>query len=88
MEIHQGGIACKVEIGGVHAKVGVGDGGTRHVQRVNNLLKIGGRTIGGDVVGEYGEELDGKRKAERTAYLTKRINESHDKRPNHMTINK
>ena len=78
MEIHQGGIACKVIIGGINAKVGVGNGGARHIQRVNNLLKIGGRTIGGDVVSEYDEELDGERKAKCTAYLTQRINESHD----------
>ena len=87
MKIHQGGIARRVVIRGVNAKVGLGNGRTRHVQRVNNLLKIGGRTIRGDVVGEYNGNLDGGRKAKRTAYLTKKIRLSHDARSNHMIVN-
>ena len=66
----------------------IGNGGARHVQRVNNLLKVGGRTIRGDLISENGEGLDEGRKAKRTAYLTKEINKSHDKRSGHMSINK
>ena len=78
VEIHQGRVARKVIVCGVNTKVGFSNGRTRHVQRVNNLLKIRGRTIGGDVVGKNSEGFDEGRKAKRTAYLTKRINESHD----------
>ena len=51
MKIHQGGVARKVVVGGINTKVGIGDGRTRHIQRINNLLKIRGRTIRGDVIG-------------------------------------
>ena len=88
MEIHQGRIARKVIIGGIDTKVGISNGGARHVQRVNDLLKIRGGTIRRDVVGKNDEGLDGGRKAKRTAYLTKGINELPDKQSNHMTINK
>ena len=63
MEIHQRRIVCKVVISGVNAKVGIGNGGMRHVQRVDNLLEIRGRAIGGDVVSEYDEELNGEGKS-------------------------
>ena len=86
VEIHQGRITCKIVICGIHTKVGIGDGRMRHVKRVNDLLKVGGRTIGGDVVGENDEDLDGGRKAKRTAYLTKRINKSPDQQSGHMNI--
>ena len=66
----------------------IGDSRAGHVQRINNLLKVRGRAIGGDVVGENGEDLDGERKAKRTAYLTQKVNESHDQRPDHVSINK
>ena len=72
MEIHQGRIARKVIIGGIDTKMGIGNGGVRHVQRIDNLLKVRGGAIGGDVVSENDEGLDGGRKAKRTAYLTKR----------------
>ena len=72
MEIHQRGITCKVVIRGVNTEVGISDGGARHVQRINNLLKIRRRAIRRDLIGENDEELDGGRKAKRTAYLTKR----------------
>ena len=69
--------------------MGFGNSGARHVDRVNDLLEIRRRTIGRDVVSEYDERLDGrKRKAKRNIYLTKGINESPDKQSNHMTINK
>ena len=59
MKVHQGRVARKVIIGGVNAKVGVGNGGMRHIQRVNNLLKVRGGTIGRDVISENDEGLDG-----------------------------
>ena len=62
MEIHQGGITGEVIISGVNTKVRVGDGGARHVQRVNNLLKVRGGAIRGDLVSENGERLDGEEK--------------------------
>ena len=68
--------------------MGVSNGRARHVQRVNDLLKIRGGVVRGDVVGENDERLDGGRKAKRTAYLTKRINKSPDERSNHMIPNK
>ena len=58
--------------------MGVGNSGARHVQRVNDLLKVRGRTIRGDLIGENGEGLNGEGKAKHTAYLTKGINRSHD----------
>ena len=72
MEIHQRRVIRKIIIRGINAKVGIGDSGARHVQGVNDLLEIGGRTVRGDVEGEYDENLDGKRKAKCTAYLTKK----------------
>ena len=78
VEIHQRRVARKIIVGGVNTKMGISNGGTRHVQRVDNLLEIGRRTIRGDLIGENGERLDGGRKAKRTAYLTKEINKSHD----------
>ena len=81
MKVHQRRIAHKVVIRGVNTKVGISNGRARHVQRVNNLLKVRGGTITRDLIGENGEELDGGRKAKHTAYLTKGTNVSHDKRP-------
>ena len=72
MEIYQGRVTRKIVIGSVNTEVRVSNGGVRHIQRVNNLLKIMGRTIRRDDVSENDEELDGERKAKRTAYLTKR----------------
>ena len=63
VEIYQRRIACKVVIGGVNAKVRVGNGGARHVQRIDNLLKIRGGTIREDVVRENDEKLDGGKKS-------------------------
>ena len=78
MEVHQRGVARKVKISGVNTKVGIGNSGTRHVQGDNDLLKVRGRMIRGDVIGENDEESSEGRKAKCTAYLTKEINESHD----------
>ena len=88
VKVHQGRVVGKVIVCGVNAKVGVGNGGSRHIQRIDNLLEVGGRMIRGDVIGENGKELDEGRKAKRTAYLTKRTNKSPDEQSNHMTINK
>ena len=63
VEIHQGRITCKVVIRGINTKVGFGNGRAGHVQRVNNLLKIRGGTIRGDVVGENDERLDEGKKS-------------------------
>ena len=71
MKVHQGRVTRKIVIGGVNAKVGISNGGARHIQRVNNLLKIRRGTIRGDLIGKNGEGIDGGRKAKRTAYLTK-----------------
>ena len=66
----------------------ISDGGVRHVQRVNNLLKVRGGAIRRNLISENGEEFDGEGKAKRTRYLTKRIDKSHDERSDHMIINK
>ena len=58
MEVHQRRVARKIVIRGIDAKVRIGNGGTRHIQRVNNFLKIGGRAIRGDLIGENGERSD------------------------------
>ena len=50
MEIHQQAVAGEVIVSGVNAKMRISNGGTRHVDNINNLLKIRGRTIGVDVV--------------------------------------
>ena len=77
VEIHQGGIACEVVISSIDTKVGISDGRARHVNKVNNLLEVGRRMIGSDVVnGE--KNWMGEKKQKHTAYLTKRINKSHD----------
>ena len=83
VRLYQGFVVCKIVISCIKTKVGVGNGGTRHVDAVNNLLEEGGRVVVGvDVVN--GEKWDGGRKAKCTAYLTKGINKSHDKLSNHM----
>ena len=66
----------------------IGNGGAGHVKGVNDLLKVRGGTIGRDLIGENGEGMMRGRKAKCTAYLTKEINESHDKRSSHERINK
>ena len=63
MEIHQGGITSKVVIGGVNTKVRISNGGARHVERINDLLKIRGRMVRGDVIGVNDEELDEGKKS-------------------------
>ena len=63
VEIHQQRIACKIVVRGVNAKVGIGDGRTRHVQRVNDFLKVRGRTIRGDLIGKNGERSDEGKKS-------------------------
>ena len=63
VEIHQGRIARKVKISGVNAKVGISDGGVRHVQRINDLLKVRGGAIRGDLIGKNGEEIDEGKKS-------------------------
>ena len=77
MEIYQGRIACEIIIGGIDTEVGIGNDRTRHIDEVNNLLEVGGRTVRSDVVND--EDWLGKRKAKHTAYLTKRINGSYDR---------
>ena len=81
VEIHQGGVVGKVVIGGVNAKMGIGDGGARHVQRVNNLLKVRGGAIRGDLISENGERFDeGKKSKTHCIFNQKRST-------NHMTNN-
>ena len=63
VEIHQRRIACKVEVGGVNAKMGISNSGMRHDERVDDLLKIRRRTVGEDVISENGEELDEEKKS-------------------------
>ena len=63
MKVHQRRVVCKIVIRGVNTEMGISNGGTRHVQRVNNLLKVRGGVIGGDLISENGEEFDGERKA-------------------------
>ena len=59
MKIHQRAVAGKIVIGGVNAKVGVSNGRARHVDKVNDLLEVGGRMVGVEVVNDedwMGEE--------------------------------
>ena len=88
MRSYEGRVVGKVIIGGIQAKVGVGNGGARHVNSVNDLLKKTRRGVVVRLKVVNGEEWNEGRKAKRTAYLTKEINRSHDKRLNHMIINK
>ena len=71
VKIHQRRVARKVVIRGINTKMRIGNSGARHVQRINNLLKVGGRTIRRYLIGENGEEFDGEGKAKHTGYLTK-----------------
>ena len=80
VKIHQRRVAHKVVIRGINTKMRIGNGRARHVQRVNNLLKVRGRAIRRNLISENGEEFDGEGKAKRTGYLTKAINKSHDRR--------
>ena len=61
MKVHQRAVGSKVVIDGINTKMRIGDGRTRHVDKVNDLLKIGGRTVGIDVVND--EDWMGGRKA-------------------------
>ena len=63
VEIYQGRVVCKVIIGGIDTKMRIGNGGTRHVQRIDNLLKVRGGTVGGDLISENGEEIDEGKKS-------------------------
>ena len=78
MKIHQRRIVREIVIRGINGEMGIGNGRTRHVKRIDDFLKIRGRAIGGDLIGEYGVRWDEGRKAKRTAYLTKTINRSPD----------
>ena len=55
MKVYQRTVAGKVVIGGINTKMGVGNGGTRHDNRVKNILKVRGRAVVGiDVVNGEG----------------------------------
>ena len=69
MKVYQGRVACKVVVGSVNPEVRVGNGGTRHVQRVNNLLKVRGGTIGRDLIGKNGERIDEGKKSKNALHI-------------------
>ena len=56
MEVHQRTVVGEIIIGGIHAKVGIGNGGMRHDNTVNNPLQKKGRKaiVGMDVVNGKG----------------------------------
>ena len=62
MEIHQGTVTGEIVISGVYAKGRIGDGRTRHMNAVNNLLKIRGGAVRVNVVND--EDWMGGRKSE------------------------
>ena len=78
VKIHQGRVACKVVIRGVNAKVRIGNGRAGHIQRVDNLLEVRGRTIRGDLISKNGEGVDGEEKQNALPIKPKRS-------MNHMT---
>ena len=62
MIIYQGVVASEVVVGSIETEVGVGNGGMRHIDTVNNVLEERGRAwVGGNVVN--GEEMDGGKKS-------------------------
>ena len=63
VEVHQGRVAREIIIGGINTKMGIGDGGARHIQRIDNLLKIRRRAIRGDLICENGEGIDEGKKS-------------------------
>ena len=67
MKVYQRIVGGKIIIGGVNAKVGISDGRTRHVNEVNNLLKVWGRMVGVDVVN--GKELDEGREKQNALHI-------------------
>ena len=72
-KVYQRTVAGEIIIGGIDTKMRIGNGGMRHIDAVDYFLKIGGRTVGLDVVNdERTKDWMGKRKAKRTAYLTKK----------------
>ena len=78
MRAYQRVVVGKIVVGHIKTKVGVGNGGVRHVYRVNNLLeRTRGEVLVRMNVVNGGNEM-GERKAKCTAYLTKGINTSHD----------
>ena len=67
MEVYQRTVSSKVVIGGINTKVGIGDGRMRHIDEVNNLLKIRGGAIGVDVVN--GGQLDGGKERQNAPHI-------------------
>ena len=62
VEVYQRTVGSKIVVGGIYTKMGVSDGGMRHVYAVNNFLKERGRTVVRvNVVN--GGELDGGKKS-------------------------
>ena len=58
MKVYQRRVVGEVVIHSVDSKMGISDGRARHVQRINNLLKIRRRAIGRDLIGENGGGFD------------------------------
>ena len=59
MRPYKGSVVGKVIVGGIETKVGISNGGTRHVNAVDNLLEERGRAVvrvdvvnGGNGMGE------------------------------------
>ena len=77
VRLYQGFIVCKIVIGCIKTKVGVSNGGTRHVDKVNNLLEEkGGVVVRIDVVN--GGSGMGEKKSEMHCLFNQRFDESHD----------
>ena len=80
MKVHQRTVAGKIVISGIHAKIGVSNGGARHIYAVNDFLEEGRRMVVGlNVVN--GEGLDGGRKSETPCIFNQKESK------NHMTNN-
>ena len=84
MGAYQRIIVGKIIISGVKTKVRIGDGGTRHVDAVDNLLEEGGGVIVRSKVVNGESGMGEKEKQKCTAYLTKGTNQSHDQGKNNQ----
>ena len=69
MKVHQGRVARKIVIRSINAKVRIGNGGTRHIQRINYLLKVRGRAIGGDLVSKNGGRFEWGKKSKNALHI-------------------
>ena len=61
VKVHQRSVTGEVVVGGIYPKVRISNSGARHVDKVDDLLKVRRRMVGVDVVN--GEDWMGGKKS-------------------------